>query len=84
MQQNTCLIMIDIGLQFRRAQDLNMLSELVETEAHITATFVDATRSYIIDAVVKHLNIKYGNHVYAAINPVNPKIVEVWQREMSI
>lgn len=75
-------IMSDIVSQFKRAQDLDMLSELSEADNLIVATFCDKTRNYIIDAVVVHLNKKYGQHVYVAKSIINPKVVEVWYREM--
>jgi hypothetical protein len=74
-------IMSDISLQFRRAHDMNMVIEVTETDSMIMATFSDRTRSFIIDAVVKHLTIKYGTHVFVARNSLNPKVVEVWSRE---
>jgi len=78
---NLNIVMTDISTQFRRAQDLNMLIDLTETDSMIMATFSDRTRSFIIDAVVKHLTIKYGTHVFVARNSLNPKVVEVWYRE---
>lgn len=75
--------MNDISLQFKRAHDLDMLIDLTQTDSMIMATFSDRTRSFIIDAVVKHITIKYGTHVFVARNSLNPKVVEVWCKECS-
>lgn len=80
VQENSNLIMSDIFSQFRRAQDLDMLIDLTETDTMILATFSEKTRSFIIDAVVKHLTIKYGTHVFVARSVLNPKVVEVWHK----
>lgn len=80
MNTNTS-IMTDICAQFRRAQDLDMLTDLTETDSMILATFSNKTRNFIIDAVVKHLTIKYGTHVFVSRSTLNPKVVEVWYKE---
>jgi hypothetical protein len=74
------MIMTDIAHQFRRAQDLDILIDLSESNSVIVATFRDTTRNFVVDAVVKHINIKYGTHVHAAKSECNPKIVEVWHK----
>lgn len=74
--------MADIVHQFRRAHDLDMLSGLEESSSRLVATFSDTTKNFIVDAVVKHINIKYGTHVHAARSELNPKIVEVWHKKI--
>lgn len=76
------IIMNDLAHQFRRAHDLDMLCGLEESNSLIVATFRDTTKNFIIDAVVKHINIKYGTHVHAARSELNPKIVEVWHKKI--
>lgn len=77
------IVMTDLAHQFRRAQDLDMLTELSESSSLIVATFSDRTKNFIIDAVIKHINIKYGSHVHAARCDTNPKIVHVWHKHTS-
>lgn len=74
--------MLDISNQFKRAVEMNILADISETDNHIIATFYDKTRNFIIDAVVVHLTKRYGEHVYVTRSPINPKVVEIWHKEM--
>lgn len=82
MEQNLNTIMLDISTQFKRAVDMNILADMSETDSHIVATFYDKTRNFIIEAVVVHLTKRYGDHVYVIRNSNNPKVVEIWHKEM--
>ena len=82
MEQNLNTIMLDISTQFKRAVDMNILEDVAETNTHIVATFYDKTRNFIIDAVVVHLTKRYGEYVYVMRNSNNPKVVEIWHKEM--
>ena len=82
MEQNLNTIMLDISTQFKRAVDMNILEDVAETNTHIVATFYDKTRNFIIDAVVVHLTKRYEEYVYVMRNSNNPKVVEIWHKEM--
>jgi uncharacterized protein YdaL len=82
VEQNLNTIMLDISTQFKRAVDMNILEDVAETNTHIVATFYDKTRNFIIDAVVVHLTKRYGEYVYVMRNSNNPKVVEIWHKEM--
>lgn len=82
MEQNLNAIMLDIGTQFRRAVEMNILADVAETDTHIVATFYDKTRNFIIEAVVVHLTKRYGDYVIVTRSSINPKVVEIWHKEM--
>lgn len=82
MEQNLNAIMLDIGTQFRRAVEMNILADVAETDTHIVATFYDKTRNFIIEAVVVHLTKRYGDHVIVTRSSINPKVVEIWHKQM--
>lgn len=74
--------MLDISTQFKRAVDLNIMADMSETDNHIVATFYDRTKNFVIEAVVVHLTKRYGDYVYVTRNSTNPKVVEIWYKEM--
>lgn len=76
-------IMQQIGNQLRRAQEREYLVELTENQSYITATFNQNIHNFTIESVIKHISIKYGEHVWVSRNELDPTKIEIWNKKIS-
>lgn len=77
------LIMAELGTQFRRVQEKEYLTLLTETPSHIIVKFKCTLRPFTIKMVIRHIEQKYGSHVWVFSTENDPFLFEIWDKRIA-
>lgn len=76
--------MADIVCQLQRAQELEYLSLLIQSNSVVTAVFYPHIKSSTVSIVVRHINLKYGKYVMAWRDTADPHKIEIWHKQIAL
>jgi hypothetical protein len=78
MNEPSCSQVLSIiGQQLRKAKDKDYLTELSESDCHISGTFNSNIKNFTIEMVLRHLRVKYGQYVFVCRSIEEPCKFEI-------